>query len=99
MAYNILIKGLATSNRDIQADINTTMEEYQIAVTRIMAENLYGQLLRELRDMVYQYIVPDKVVLYNRLCHPEPHSHGRKYDEHGLTPYTPDFPRPPKDPI
>jgi hypothetical protein len=93
------VKGSLGIDRDIQADIDTTMEEYHIAVTRRVADNLYGKLPCELRDMVYQYLVPDKFVLCNGLCHPEPHTYESKYDEDGLTPYISDSPRTKNDPI
>jgi hypothetical protein len=73
------IKSSFGTDEDLNAQIEIATEQYSIAVCRQLAVGL-AKLPRELRDMVYRYLVPDEVsiclyasrVFHRRATHP-PH--------------------------
>jgi len=51
-------------DRDLEAEILIAIDEYNIAVCRDLANRGLAKLPRELRDMVYIYLVPDEVRIF-----------------------------------
>lgn len=63
---NLIARAKATFgiDRDIDAEIVAATDEYNIAVTRKISDEGLTKLPRELRDMVYEFLVPQKVDIF-----------------------------------
>ena len=50
--------------RDYDEDIKEATEAYNIAVCRVLGREMQEKLPRELRDMVYSHLIPEKLTLW-----------------------------------
>jgi hypothetical protein len=75
LPYGLLaqIKMNLNIDRDIHTEIKLAIEEYNTAICRELTDRMRDKFPRELRDMVYRYLVPDTV----NICTDEEYSPGR----------------------
>jgi hypothetical protein len=58
------VKTNLNNDRDIDAEITFFIDKYNTAVCRKIADGIRDKFPRELRDVVYRYLVPDQVSLF-----------------------------------
>jgi hypothetical protein len=93
LPYGLLaqIKMNLNIDRDIHTEIKLAIDEYNTAICRELTDRMRDKFPRELRDMVYRYLVPDTV----NICTDEEYFPGRavKLYHKQNHPYFPSYPR------
>lgn len=93
------IKGSLDMDRNIDADIDATMENYQVAVCRKLEDSLLGNSRVSCATWYTSTLFTHKVLLCTSCSQSRPHTYDRGSYETGLRPYVHDSSYPGNDPI